>query len=159
MNSQDENNTGLPPLHNAALRGNVKEMKELLKQLEIQVNGKDVHGCNPLHWASQYGHVEIVKELLKHPDIDVNCKDKKKRTPLHLAVINVHPKVVKILVSDSRIDPNLKDKDCRTPFYFALCYDYDYEKESKDIIHKKVSMYEILLKNPVIAKTYKLHFV
>ena len=51
------------PLHDAAIRGDVTEMRRLLEE-KSDVNSRDEDGWTALHFAAQGGRVEAVRLLL-----------------------------------------------------------------------------------------------
>ena len=69
---------------NSAIRGDHKEIAELLIAKGANVNAKDYRGGTPLHRATGEGHMEIV-ELLIVKGADVNSKNKDDKTPLDWA--------------------------------------------------------------------------
>jgi ankyrin repeat protein len=126
---------GATPLYYACQRGQLAEVKQLLKHKNINVNPVALcTGCAfmvvdnsrvpsttyraPLHIASARGHLQIVAELLAHPDIDVNLVVNN-FTPLHAAIMNGQLKVVEMLLADSRIDVNVKNNQGNTAMH--LC--------------------------------------
>ncbi len=69
------------PLHDAAEKGNLEEVKRLLKKKKIKPNRLNVEKKTALQGAAKGGHLEIVRALLKagaKPDIP----DHKGRTAL-----------------------------------------------------------------------------
>ena len=60
-----KNDTGMTPLHNAALYGR-KEILELLIAEGADVNAKDGGGNTPLDWAIKYKRTQIADILRKH---------------------------------------------------------------------------------------------
>ena len=158
INVNEKNNQGFTATQLAAQWGHVKVIELIVNHIKRvgvsgghQASNSKVNDLNnQLLVAAENGDLAKIKELLKQPGIDVNCKDQHARTPLHLAVIKVHSEVAEVLVTDSRVDVNAKDRDGRSPLYFATHYDYDYETESNEKLHEKVTMYEILSLNPGI---------
>lgn len=61
------------PLHDAARRGNVNFLKELLRQ-GISGTALDAAGNTPLYWAARTGHLECAKELLSLPNPVVDAQ-------------------------------------------------------------------------------------
>ena len=84
-----------PPLHDAAKRGNLKKVKQLLKE-GVPVNSRNREGATPLHWAAFKGHAEVAKLLLKK-GASVNALTKKGSSPLRLANDYDQKEVVKVL--------------------------------------------------------------
>ena len=73
------------PLMIAVARGTLADVKELLKDKDINPNIQSLDGNTALHWAVRGIKPEAVEALCKHKDIDVSLKDKSERTPLNLA--------------------------------------------------------------------------
>ena len=91
----DSHLKGEPPLHQAAYKGDVTELKRLLKTGE-SVHGLNTEGATPLHWAAFKGQTEAAKVLLRH-GADVNAMTKKGSTPLRLATTHKKTEVVALL--------------------------------------------------------------
>jgi len=60
-----QNQSGLTPLHLAAIKGQVA-IAEFLLQKGADPNLAEANGDTPLHFAASYGYVEIVRSLLEH---------------------------------------------------------------------------------------------
>ncbi|WP_111980098.1 ankyrin repeat domain-containing protein [Algibacillus agarilyticus] len=86
-----------PPLHDAALRGNVNTVQTLLAE-GTKVDSKNKQGATPLHWAAFKGHVEVAKILLKK-GADINAETTKGSTPLRLATTHKHTDMIRYLKS------------------------------------------------------------
>ena len=90
-------NTGLTPLHVAALKGHM-EIAELLIAKGADVNAKENEKGNrwrtPLHYAAIRGEKEIV-ELLISRGANVNAKTDDVATPLDWAIS--HPETADLL--------------------------------------------------------------
>ncbi len=93
----DSHLNGEPPLHKAAYKGDIKEIKKLIKAGE-NVNSVNSEGATPLHWAAFKGHTEAAKLLLQY-GADINALTKKGSTPLRLATTHKKEKVVALLKS------------------------------------------------------------
>ena len=75
----DSQNVGLSPLHTAAAKGDVEEIKLLLSE-GVDVNCKDNDGYTPLFYAVWRKNVEMAKLLLRG-EAKVNLSDRVKGTP------------------------------------------------------------------------------
>lgn len=101
-------------VHNAALQGNVTEMKLLVKQ-GANINELDKIGCTPLHWAVYYRYVPLVKYLLEHgAKVDVQATDEwsgmlQGNTPLIVASYYGYYPIVELLLKHGA-DKNIKNK-------------------------------------------------
>lgn len=71
-------------IHEAAERGDLKNVKLLLKANPGLVSHKGKEGETPLHNAAEYGKNDVVKYLIKQ-GARVDARDKIGCTPLHLA--------------------------------------------------------------------------
>ncbi|XP_078397160.1 ankyrin repeat domain-containing protein 12 isoform X2 [Cetorhinus maximus] len=90
------NERGETPLHMAAIRGETKQVKELISQ-GADVNVKDFAGWTPLHEACNLGFYEVAKQLIL-AGADVNTQGLDNDTPLHDAASNGHRDIVKLLL-------------------------------------------------------------
>lgn len=90
-----KNNTGLAPLHMAAIWCH-KDAAELLLAKGADVDVRDVVGFTPLHWATISDNTEMA-ELLLVNNADINAKDKDSKTSLHYAALADHKELVKLL--------------------------------------------------------------
>ncbi|XP_058655702.1 ankyrin repeat domain-containing protein 12 isoform X2 [Onychostoma macrolepis] len=90
------NERGETPLHMAAIRGDVKQVKELIG-LGADVNVKDFAGWTPLHEACNLGYYDVAKVLIG-AGAEVNTQGLDNDTPLHDASSSGHKDIVKLLL-------------------------------------------------------------
>ncbi|XP_036412693.1 ankyrin repeat domain-containing protein 12 isoform X2 [Colossoma macropomum] len=90
------NERGETPLHMAAIRGDVKQVKELIG-LGADVNVKDFAGWTPLHEACNLGYCDVAKVLIG-AGAEVNTQGLDDDTPLHDASSSGHKDIVKLLL-------------------------------------------------------------
>ncbi|XP_052422418.1 BRCA1-associated RING domain protein 1 [Carassius gibelio] len=90
------NRNGETPLHLAAIKGDVEEVRKLLAQ-GADPNLKDNAGWTPLHEACNLGHLGVVEELLQQGAL-LNTPGYQNDSPLHDAVRNGQIATVKLLV-------------------------------------------------------------
>ncbi|XP_052049456.1 ankyrin repeat domain-containing protein 12 isoform X1 [Apodemus sylvaticus] len=90
------NERGETPLHMAAIRGDVKQVKELIS-LGANVNVKDFAGWTPLHEACNVGYYDVAKMLIA-AGADVNTQGLDDDTPLHDSASSGHRDIVKLLL-------------------------------------------------------------
>ncbi|XP_063779547.1 ankyrin repeat domain-containing protein 12 isoform X2 [Pseudophryne corroboree] len=90
------NERGETPLHMAAIRGDLGQVKELIR-LGANVNVKDFAGWTPLHEACNMGFYEVAKMLIA-AGADVNTQGLEDDTPLHDAASSGHRNIVKLLL-------------------------------------------------------------
>ncbi|XP_068003702.1 ankyrin repeat domain-containing protein 12 isoform X1 [Melanerpes formicivorus] len=90
------NERGETPLHIAAIRGDVKQVKELIR-LGANVNVKDFAGWTPLHEACNVGYYDVAKVLIA-AGADVNTQGLDDDTPLHDSASSGHRNIVKLLL-------------------------------------------------------------
>ncbi|NTS77829.1 ankyrin repeat domain-containing protein [Catenovulum sp. SM1970] len=72
-----------PALHDAAMRGDLAEVKALIKD-GADVNKLNQQGATPLHWAAFKGHLDVAKYLVGQ-GAKINAITEKGSTPLRLA--------------------------------------------------------------------------
>lgn len=73
------------------LRGQVNELRALLRAPGVDVNADDGVARTPLVCASYNGDLEAVSILLDAPEYEVNRQDEWGRTPLHATISRGHP--------------------------------------------------------------------
>eukprot|EP00063_Salmo_salar_P023574 XP_013998409.1 PREDICTED: ankyrin repeat domain-containing protein 12 isoform X1 [Salmo salar] len=91
------NERGETPLHMAAIRGDAKQVKELIS-LGADVNIKDFAGWTPLHEACNLGFYDVAKVLIA-AGAEVNTQGLDDDTPLHDASSSGHTDIVKLLLT------------------------------------------------------------
>lgn len=96
-------NLTIQQLLNASLEGNLKYVKEAVKQ-GFDINKQDASGKTALMLASYNGHSQVVQYLLEN-EANANATDKQGRTPLTFAASGPFPETVKILLEHGA-DPN-----------------------------------------------------
>jgi len=84
-----------PPLHDAAMRGNLDTVKELIKS-GVEVDSRNSEGATALHWAAFKGQTDVARYLLAK-GADVNAHTRKGSTPLRLATTHEQHEVIKLL--------------------------------------------------------------
>ncbi|XP_014863420.1 PREDICTED: ankyrin repeat domain-containing protein 11 isoform X1 [Poecilia mexicana] len=110
------NERGETRLHRAAIRGEVRRIKELISE-GADVNVKDFAGWTALHEACNRGYYDVAKQLLA-AGAEVNTKGLDDDTPLHDASNNGHFKVVKLLLRYGA-DPRQSNRRGETPLKVA----------------------------------------
>ncbi|XP_061095759.1 ankyrin repeat domain-containing protein 12-like isoform X2 [Conger conger] len=90
------NERGETALHLAAIRGDVKQVEELIS-LGADANVKDFAGWTPLHEACNLGHYDVAKVLIS-TGAEVNTQGLDDDTPLHDASSSGHKDIVRLLL-------------------------------------------------------------
>lgn len=85
-------------IHDAARKGDLAKVKELLEKDPKLVNAKDERESTPLHFAASRGHKEIV-ELLVAKGADVNAKNDMGYSPLDWAMEYGKTEIIQLLKS------------------------------------------------------------
>ena len=108
-------------IHDAAIDGNLAEVKSLLAENPQLVNAKDDQkSSTPLHKAAANNHKDIV-ELLIATGAQVNAKDKLGSTALHWAAYNGHKDIVDLLIAGGAQVSAKTTKRNQTPLCWATC--------------------------------------
>ena len=95
----DDKKLKLPALHQAARRGNLTKVKQLLKgKGKAKANEANEFGDTPIMWAAHEGNASVVAYLIA-VGANVKATDKEKMTPLHLATIGGHCEIIAALLS------------------------------------------------------------
>jgi hypothetical protein len=104
-------------IHDAAARGDLARVQELLARDSAAVSSTDRTGATPLHWASDTGSKPVV-ELLLSRGANPNARKANGVTPLHVAAGMGRREIVELLLA-SGADLNAKDNYGRTPLSVA----------------------------------------
>ncbi|KAL3929696.1 MAG: hypothetical protein SGBAC_012101 [Bacillariaceae sp.] len=121
------------PLHEAAMSGNLEELKNLLQQSTsdgsdgenaasgLDPNGQDSSGQTALHLCADRGNLDCLDLLLSSSmqttsgaGVEVDIGDQDGITPLQTAVISGHVKICERLL-EAGADPDKPDNDGDTP--------------------------------------------
>ncbi len=120
--AQGEVKNGFSPLHFAAMRGDEKEAKRLLKAgADVNVKHAEFRGA-PLQYAASAGKVELVKLLMSH-DATVDSVDSNGRTPLMWAAQRGKADVVKVLL-DAGANIGAANDGGWTPLHYSMSYNH-----------------------------------
>jgi ankyrin repeat protein len=71
----------------------------LMRDPDVDVNYRDIHGITPLFYAVFNGYIDIVRRLLNHPDIKINLKSND-TSALRVASENGNIELVKLLLAN-----------------------------------------------------------
>lgn len=106
--------------HEAAKKGNLKIIKQLLSQQGELLEKRDKYRRTALHSATKYGAVSAAKYLIEK-GANLNSGDENGDTPLHLASMYCHERIVELMVN-SNADINAVNDDGDTPLSLATIY-------------------------------------
>jgi len=124
-------------LHQSSAAGETTKVRQLLRDISIDVNARDEHGCTPLHLAA---NADTAKYLIRDKRIDHGVEDYVGRSALHYAVLKRRLDVIKVLL-DNNADKEWQDDLGKTATYYAqacpaaafmLRYGTDVEAKSTD---------------------------
>ena len=106
-------------IHEAALKGDLAKIKELLKNQPDNLNAKTEAGFTPLHQAVQGGHQNVV-EFLVAQGADINSQDSQGATPLIYALASRNIKMAEYLLAHGA-DATIRTKeDANAAAYVVL---------------------------------------
>jgi len=111
---------GRKPIHKAAYKGDLKQVREIIEKYPSQINIQDFSGWTPLHLASGKGHIEIVEYLLNH-GADTELENIHGQRPLWLAARFGRYETIKTLLEHGAT-VNHKDKHGRTALHDAAMW-------------------------------------
>src|SRR5262245_59152703 len=97
--------------------GDIKRVKELLKNDPKLATTRSEDGSTPLHLAALEGHSAIA-QLLIDSRAEVNARGPRNETPLHLAMYDGHRELAELLL-DHKADLNAQNSSGETPLHIA----------------------------------------
>ncbi|CAF1046778.1 unnamed protein product [Brachionus calyciflorus] len=115
---EEQTESLLNPIHDAAKRGNLDFLKECI-QNRVGINSLDRAGNTALHWAAYGGHKDCVLALLGVHNIILDVQNKLGDTALHNAAVKNHPDIVEILV-DKGAKIDILNNDSKAPLDLAI---------------------------------------
>lgn len=95
MKSENRDNSGWTPLHEAVNGGFVR-VAEMLVEYGSEVDAGDNDGRTSLHLACEKGHLDLVR-LLVHRGANIEAKSHEGRTAFRVACLHAHRDVAKYL--------------------------------------------------------------
>ncbi|XXG98243.1 hypothetical protein Hte_004566 [Hypoxylon texense] len=138
----------LPPLHMAAMKGNVVLLKEFLEVQLIKesINNRDTHSYSPLFYAAQHGQREAAAFLLRN-NAQPNLVGDDKWTAIHVACKVGCLSIVRLLI-DYQADYRFCNKMGHSALHLAAEGGFDdliafllplYTKEDNEFISAETS--------------------
>jgi E3 ubiquitin-protein ligase mind-bomb len=101
----------------AAANGDVVKCEEIVKRVEVDVNGVFA-SHTALQAASQNGHIEVIKTLLRN-NANVEIEDRDGDRAVHHAAFGDEPGVITAL-AQSGADLNARNKRRQTPLHIGM---------------------------------------
>ena len=96
-------------LHTAASRGDLNDVRELLKTKKYEVDARNSNNQTSLHLACANGHLDTVWTLANDFSADIGAIDNGGNTPLLFAAKNKHVQIIIMLVLLSMLGRRLSD--------------------------------------------------
>ncbi|KAL3498133.1 hypothetical protein ACH5RR_040865 [Cinchona calisaya] len=129
----DTDDRGWTSLHICARKGDLKEVKRLLKEgmdANVAACGPKSHGITPLHLAAKGGHVKVMDSLLEcGADIDARTKGACGWTPLHNAAKERKRKAIRFLIENGAFLPDdINDTRFNPPLHYCPGLEWAYEE-------------------------------
>jgi ankyrin repeat protein len=121
-----KNKKGLAPLHEAADRGYVAMVQELLNYCDI--NQLDDSQDTILHIAAFHGHTALAQMLITRlvtNNDNVDKKNHRGNTPLYLAASGGHKDIVELLITQGKANVDKANNGGNTPLIIAALKGHD----------------------------------
>lgn len=106
-----------PTIHEAAERGNLNRIQELLNHFPEMKDHTNEEGLTSLHLAAKFGRVEIVKWLAVN-EVNLNKETPQGYSPIHLTAMNGHVNCLMVLHAMGAVI-TCRTLDKKTPLHLA----------------------------------------
>lgn len=106
-----------PTIHEAAERGNLNRIQELLHHFPEMKDHTNEEGLTSLHLAAKFGRVEIVKWLAVN-EVNLNKETPQGYSPIHLTAMNGHVNCLMVLHAMGAVI-TCRTLDKKTPLHLA----------------------------------------
>jgi hypothetical protein len=132
----DRDDRGWTPLHVAARRGDLAEVRRLIDggaNVNEPSTGPKSPGCSPLHLAAAGGHIDVMDELLERgADIEARTRGSCGWTPLHNAAKERKRKAVRFLLENGAfLAPDMTDGRFNPPLHYCPGLQWAYKARDK----------------------------
>lgn len=110
-------------LFDACRKDDIKQVVEILKSGEVDINEEEEDGFTPLLSATLFTQEELVRTLLKFPELKLDKRDSLGMTALHQACEENSVSIVRMICEDKRCNPcfvNMKDDSGNTALMRAV---------------------------------------
>jgi len=115
-----QSNRELPVLLYVIFNNSEETFKNLLKDVNIDVNVSCSQGHTPLHVAIHRGHKHLIKHLLEKKEIDVNKVNNKKDNLLSVAADKSDHETIILLLQQKNINVNSQNLNKDTALLVAV---------------------------------------
>lgn len=129
---------GWTPLHIAARKGDLEEVRRLLNE-GVDVNqisrGHKDTGATALHLAAAGGHIDIMDELLERGcNIDARTRVGCGWTPLHHAAKERNKKAIRFLIENGAfLPPDILDERFNPPLHYCGALEWAYKVKKRSL--------------------------
>ena len=144
------------PLHTAASRGDLDEVRKLLITKQYELDARNSHNQTSLHLACANGHLDTVWTLANDFGADIGAIDNDRNTPLLFAAKNKHVQIIIMLVLLSMLGRRLSNGRRQSCSFSCSQIDSHHSKIFEDVLFEYYNDSEAVEKTMLMISKFFL---